>query len=108
MKKANPNLASWAFIGISALKKEGGRVEKIHALRSPSAGTQRATLHTFISSWAFISPHKEQHLCLSLPGASEGSKHQAQCLMLQSWQLNAVCPPSLQFFKGEIKVFNDI
>ena len=83
-KKANPNLTSWAFIGISALEKEGRGVEKMHALRSPSAGTKSATSHTFISSWAFISPHEEQYLCLSLPGASEGTKRQAQRLVLQS------------------------
>lgn len=80
VKKVNPNLASWVFIGISALKKEGGRVEKIQALRSPSASTQWATLHTFISSWAFISPHKEQHLCLCrVLRKAANTRHNASC-----------------------------
>lgn len=94
VKKADPHLILGVFIGISALKKEGMKTEKAHALYPPSPGTKWATLPTPMSFWAFLPlPHEGQIVSLS-----ESSKQQSQ-------QLDVPVLPRFTFSKGKSKYF---
>lgn len=95
MKEANRNLASWAFVGISALQKEGRGLEKMCALLSLLLQAPNELL-------GFHFPPRGA-ASLPLLGASEGGKAQAQRLVLRSWQLDASVLLRFRFSKGKSK-----